>query len=223
MATNKKPTVSYALLADSHSESDQGKIDVFGVFTGVRVWATPAYRNCSLVVGLKDIPEGAFQLSIWLRAQGEKAASVRTLKGEASSAQAAKTIAIDIPLRLSSMGNHEVGVGIGGNIRGGVFWTPFEVRKREWPELPTGDALQEALNSSDVVTSSRAILKCDECGTEHILQKNLDPDAPIESPAEPFPEDGILICSECGEEHHVKDIEGQVTAQLGKSAQAGEE
>lgn len=223
MAGSSKPTVSYALLADSHSESDQGKIDVFGVFTGVGVWATPANRNCSLVVGLRDIPAGTFEISIWLRSAGNKAEHVATGQAESPESEHAKAIAIQIPLQLSGVGKHEVGVTIGESVRGDVFWVPFRVKKRKWPEPPTGDALREALDDPNVVSSARAILTCDECGTEHVLQKNLDPEEPIEPPAKPFPEDGVLRCPECGAEHHVKDIEGQVAAQLGESAQVGEE
>lgn len=223
MARSKQPTVAYGLLADSHSEADRGKIDVFGVFTSMKIWATPANRECSLVIGLRNVPESQFVISIWFRSEGDKAEKLGAVEADSGSTEFAKTVAFRVPLPLSGIGRHELGVTIGESVRGGVFWIPLRVIQRDWPQLPTGEELQDALDDPNVIDSVRAVIECDDCGKEYIFQKNLDPNASIDPPAEPFPEDGVLKCSECGSVHHVKDIEGQVTAQLGTAAQGGDE
>lgn len=67
MPQQKGPLVTFAVLADAHEIAEQGKIDCFGIFDIMRVWAVPAVREFSIVFGLSDVATGNATLSYWLK------------------------------------------------------------------------------------------------------------------------------------------------------------
>lgn len=216
----KTPEVAYAFVADGHKEGESGKIDVQGIFAELAIWATPAKREFSLVVGIRNVPSGETDFSLWIRRRGSPATQVGKIEIEADRAPEVITIAERTPIIFHDTGVHELGVSKGQSVKGpGTYWIPIGINLLPWPKIPTGEALQKLLKKPDVVRSARALLTCEKCGSTYIFQKDLDPNAELGEGAVPFPEEGRFQCTECGSVHYTRDIEGQVTSQLGKTTQ----
>ncbi len=219
---SRKPRVTFALLADGHKMGERGKVDCFGIFNSLGVWAVPARRECSVAFGIKDIPRGRLTLSFWLRRKGQKPRPLAKGDLTTDSPTHAANYANRIPLVISGLRAHEVGVCIGATIRrDNVLWTPLFIDMLPWPALPKGSRLQRALRDPQGLKAAKAVLKCTKCGIEYIFQANLDPDMLLDKGARPFPPDGKFKCPECDTVHHLKDIEGQALAHLAKTAEAG--
>jgi hypothetical protein len=59
-------------------------------------------------------------------------------------------------------------------------------------------------------------LTCQKCGHTMKLQARVDPNAPEEAGAMPWPENDKLKCPSCGTEHDLGDVRRQLEAQLGR-------
>ncbi len=218
----RNPRVTFALLADGHKMGERGKVDCFGIFTNLGVWAVPARRECSVAFGIKDMPKGRLIVSCWLRRRGQKPRRLAMGHLTIDSPTHAASFANRIPLEISGLGAHEVGVCIGATIRGSnVLWIPLLIHKLPWPVLPKGSRLQKALRDPQGLKAVRTVLKCGKCGSEYNFQANIDPDMPLDEGALAFPPDGKFKCPDCGVVHYLKDIEGQGLAHLAQTAEAG--
>jgi hypothetical protein len=219
---SQSPRVTFALLADGHKVGERGKVDCFGIFNNLGVWAVPARRECSVAFGIKDIPKGELIVSFWLRRKGQRPRSLAKGVLTIDSSAHAASFANRIPLVIESFRAHEVGVCIGTKIRGrNVLWTPLLIVELPWPALPKGSRLQRVLRDPQSLKAARAVLKCVKCDNEYIFQANLDPNMSLDEVARPFPPDGKFKCPECGTVHHLRDIQGQALAHLAQTAEAG--
>ena len=214
------PQITYAFVADSHKRSESGKLDVQGIFNSIGIWAAPARREFSLVVGIQDVPTGHTVYSLWFRRRGSRAQQLGKFEIDARKVPEILTVAERVPITFSELGTHEIGVAKGPSLKGArVRWIPINIHSFPWPDLPSGEELKRLLRKPDVVKAARALLTCEACGTTYIFQKNLDPTAELDEEALPFPETGEFRCPECDSVHYTRDIEGQVISQLGKSTQ----
>lgn len=196
---------------------EAGKIDCFGMFDILGLWATPARRECSVAFGLKNIPVGEIQISFWLRVAGKKAQRIGFGNLKTKAPGHSQILANRIRLAVEQFGTHQIGVAVGNVLSGkNALWIPLLVRELPWPSLPTGQELEKRLSDPHSIKSGRAVLKCEKCKTEYIFQINLDPEAPMPDGSLPFPGDGLFVCPSCRTTHHLKDVEGLVRSQLGK-------
>jgi hypothetical protein len=70
MARSRAARLTFAVISDSHKISDAGKVDAFGIFDTVNVWALPATRVYSFTVGIKDLPAGTTEVEVYRRVSG---------------------------------------------------------------------------------------------------------------------------------------------------------
>lgn len=216
MATKRTKPI-FVILADGHKVGDRGKIDCYGIFTSMGVWALPAARECSIAFSIRNVPKGNSTLSFWFRKSGQKAKRITNAKMHSTEAVQAGNYAHRIKLDITETGNLEFGLSVGRRLTGhNAFWTPLLVHTLPWPELPVGDDLHAILDDPHSIKSVRANLTCDKCQSEFTFQKDLDPSAELDKKSLPFPKNGVFRCTTCRKRHDLKDIEGQVLTQLGK-------
>lgn len=212
------PRVTTAFLADNHRESD-GKVDCLGLIAGVGIWAVPAAREYSLAIGFADLPGGRSEYTVWLRRGRQRAGQLADGYVETKAPLSAAIGAVRVALKLNATGRYEIGVRVGQRR---TFWVPFGVALRPWPKLPKGKALERALADPHTIKTGRVQIECKKCGAKYVFEVKLNPNAELAEDARPFPETGELRCRECRTLHHLKDIEGQTRAQLGKQFQPTE-
>jgi hypothetical protein len=220
--------VYLVVLADAHKRGEAGKVDLYGIFSTLRVWGVPTQRECSIAIGLKDVTPGVISLTMWLRKHGRKAAQVgnaqlqiRKTDGN-DEGRTCLVVAERIAIPIADVGDFEIGVSVGQQIRGGrAYWCPVVFDKLPWPILPEGVALERALRRPEVLKSVRAHVVCNKCKTEYVFQINLDPAAERDEGVRNFPKSGVFTCGKCKTKHHLRDIEGQALAQLAESANSG--
>lgn len=220
-----KPQISFAVLADAHKDAGNGKIDCFGIFDNVGLWAAPATRECSVVFGIRDIPAGPLEVSHWLRVQHAGRKAIKILQGHLNLESATRSVivATRIPLSIERVVPYELGVAIGEELRGqNALWIPLETKLFPWPAPLGKEELAKVLADPKSIKSARALLICSSCKNQYIFQINLDSASPIPADARSFPETGEFRCPECSTVHHLKDIEGQLRAQLGKQSPSSE-
>lgn len=214
-----KPKFTFAFLADAHKESAFGKTDAFGIFDVVNLWATPATRECSFVFGVRNLPPEGVHISCWMRilGAGRKAHKIADAEIKTSTASLSATSGFRLPLAISKVGLHEVGISIGHELgHGHALWIPLQVILLPWPAQPGGDDLRKLLADPHSIKSGRAVVVCRKCKSTYTFQVNLDPNAPIAADALPFPENGEYRCEKCNSVHYLKDIEGNLRSQLGR-------
>lgn len=209
-----KPSVASLVLADSHKAGANGKIDAFGLFNTVFVWALPTSRECSFIVGLENVPAGPLELRLWLRRPGKDAKTVGRIDATSSQESHSVMIAHRIPLQIAQLGRLRVGISVGD---GRVAWTPLLIEERPWPELPTGEALTRLLADPHAIKAARVELQCGKCHTKYVFEIHADPAAKPPKGVRRFPEDGKFRCPKCGTLHHLRDLEGRLRAQIGES------
>ena len=214
----KLPRVTTAVLADNHRKSD-GKVDCLGLIAGVGIWAVPATREYSLAIGFADLPGGPQEYSVWLRRGRQRAERLSDGQLETKVPLSAAIGAVRVAMKFNATGSYEIGVRVGQRR---TFWVPFGVALRPWPELPKGKTLERALADPNTIKTARVQVECRKCGAKYVFEVKLDPNAELAEDARPFPETGELRCRECRTLHHLKDIEGQTRAQLGKQFQSPE-
>ena len=207
--------LAFAVLADTHKQSDSGKVDCFGLFDTVRVWATPATRECSLAIGLADVLPGLTQLAVWLRKGKQRPQKMASMSLESTDSTHSAILAQRLHLVLKTPGRHEVGVQIGTKP---ILWIPLAVVLEEWPTALDGERLRQALADPNTLKAARAILTCRSCESSFVFEVHLNPEAPLSKGALAFPPKGVFRCPKCETVHHLRDIEGQLRSQLGKVA-----
>lgn len=216
MAT-QRPKPIFAVLADGHKIGNRGKVDCYGIFSSVGVWALPATRECSIAFGIKNVPKGKTPFTFWIRKSGQRARHMADGEMHTSEAIPVSTYADRIKLQLREVGNLEVGLAVGKRLSGhNAFWIPLSVHTLPWPELPVGSDLQNILDNPQSIKSVRAKLKCDKCESEYIFQVNLDATAKLSNEVRSLPKNGVFNCTKCNKRHELKDVEGQILTQLGK-------
>jgi hypothetical protein len=211
-----QPRVSFVVPADTHKIGAQSKVDCFGVFTTMGVWGLPALRECSVVFGLNNVPAGETTLSLWLRPSGRDVHRLADMKLESPASVVSTVNAFRAPFSLKASGAHDIGVGVGkSSLKAG--WATVFINVLPWPELPQGVELARALADPHTIKSTRAVVGCQNCSAEYIFQVNLDPSVPLPKGSLAFPTDGRFACKKCKTIHHLRDIEGQLRFQLGRS------
>lgn len=221
MPSQNQTKISFIVLSDNHRSDERGKIDCFGIFNIMNVWATPAHREFSFVFGLSDLSNNE-EMKIWLRDPNDKVIELATLK--ISQQDIDKTALFNIisarrfSVSLNSIGRHEVGMGLSKSPKDiNIHWVPLLVNLLPWPSIPNGDELTKILKDPHAIKASRAIVSCKRCKTEYIFEINLIPGATLSEGALPFPPNGTFSCTHCSMMHYLRDIEGQVRSQLGRS------
>ncbi len=217
------PRPTFAILADAHKVGERGKIDCYGVFDVVGVWATPATRECSIVFGVQNVPAGTTKLSLWLRTPGQKAVQLGTASIQAKDAARSIINAARIQLLFTQFGPYELGVAAGEtSVPRHALWIPLAASSLPWPSFPTGEELQKLLADPHTIKTARVQLTCNKCRTNYVFQVSLDPAKPLERGVLPFPGDGLFTCPKCRTIHQLKDLEGQLRAQVGRPASESE-
>lgn len=222
--TSRPAAIAFVLPADAHKRGQASKIDAFGLFTKVGVWALPATRDFSLIVGIDRLPLGESTLAIWHRPPTGKFARLGhgdiTHRDESA---ASSIVAHRVSLRIEAAGSHRLVAGLGRGIprpsgAGFNLW----VHELPWPEVLSGTDLERALADPSTLKGGRAVLECDGCNRKYTFEVYLDPNTSLGKGSLPFPESGVFICPKDGSKHHVRDIEGQIRNTLGRSASIGE-
>jgi hypothetical protein len=213
-----KSKVTFAVLADAHKVGDRGKVDCYGIFSRLGVWALPANRECSIVVGLAKIGEGPHEKVLWLRHGKDKSQRIGKIGLNAKEPVPSVVISTRIQFQIKHIGEHALGVSDGKqDSPSGAFWIPFNVHKLPWPEPLSGEALANALADTHSIARVGAEITCKKCQSRYKFEVVLDPKAKLSRGAKPFPASGKFRCSKCNQIHFLKDIEGQVRTQLGRS------
>lgn len=218
---SRKPKVAFAVLSDSHKPGVAGKIDAQGIFDTISIWGTPTTRECSLVFSVSSVPAGHTALGIWLRSP---ASGVKQLgKAELETPVALHSVVVGerIQFPVAAAGPHEVGVGIAGDSERSIRWVPLLVKLQPWVELPKGMDLKRLLADPHTIKALRAELRCGKCGAKYLFELQVDPTQPLSKNARPFPRTGSFKCPKCRTVHHLRDIEGRLRAQVGRSHRAG--
>lgn len=210
--------IAFAFLADAHKMTTHGKKDAIGIFTHLGVFALPATREFSIVLGVTEVAEGTYPLSFWLRHGRRRARKVAVGTLNSTVDAIATVLAERIKLSIDTLGGHSIGVCLGsGPHPTHAYWTPLHVEKLPWPEQPSGSELSRLLKDSSVIRGARAELVCNKCRKKYVFEVDLDPAKKPRRGVLRFPPDGQFECRTCGQVHFLKDVEGQVRSQLGKS------
>lgn len=212
----KAPRVVYAILSDSHKQGVNAKIDAFGLFSWINVWGLPATRECSITIGLRDVPPGTTRFRLWHKAPGAEPKDIGHGDVATNERAAGLIMAERIPLRFTTSGVHQIGVGLDGGSARSIHWTPVEVRAQELAPHPAGADLAKLLADPHSIKSLRAELLCKKCSTRHVFELHLDPSAPLSRGTHAFPPSGRFKCPRCGSTHYTRDLEGQLRSHLGR-------
>jgi hypothetical protein len=214
----KRPRITFVVLADAHKVGERGKVDCFGIFSEVGVWGLPANRECSVVYGLTNVQPGPIHMSLWLKSGQEKATRVSYGKVEFEQSTHAATFANRIPLQITQLGPHMVGLTLDSHeTPQRPVWIPFFVNQLPWPEQLSKSHLALALADAHTVKAATATLTCQKCETKYTFAVTLDPNATLPRGHLAFPESGSFKCRKCGTVHFLRDVEGQLRSQLGRS------
>lgn len=211
----KKPSTSFIFLADSHEESESGKINTQGIFNQIYVWATPTSREFSIVIGFSDVPKGLHNFKLVLVDPKGARSEIGEAGIEAEGFVPGVVKAERVTIEFKSPGGYRIGLIPEGKQRLNRY-VRFEVAMRQWPKMPRGEKLTRLLKAEDVIKSARVVFVCGSCKSEFTFQVNLDPKAPIPKETQEFPKDGVFECPKCGSIHHLKDVEGRLLSMLAK-------
>lgn len=219
-----KPKILLGLLADSHKTGPTGKVDAYGIFDKVFIWATPATREHSLVIRVSNLRSGQNSFDVIFETPSKKRVEVAAgnLNSETTSDETGIS-AIRIPLAFSEIGQHKLGIGFVDGSERSRFWIPLYVAELPWPPLPTGDELASLLKDPLSIKVVRAEISCPKCNTKHTFESYLDLGAKPSRGAKLFPASGRYKCLKCSSVIELRDIEGQLRSHLGKPAQRGGE
>lgn len=216
------PRISFAVLGDSHRVADSGKVDILGIFDTLTVWGFPAHRQFSVGIGVRDIGVGVHRVTYWVRRNRAKSEMVAEGQLDADQKLHSTIFAHRITVSLKGEGLHELGVVVGsGATARGAMWLPLNVVKTPWPSPPAGADLKAVLSDPHAIKAARATIDCGKCKRRYVFEVQLDPDAVRPSGSRAFPASGQFKCPECGTIHHLRDIEGQLLAQLGRVSSGG--
>lgn len=211
----KKPRVSFAFFSDAHKIGATGKLDCFGIFDTLRVWAVPATREFSIIAGFENLPEGETTFEVLLRGKRPER-KVGTMIVLAKQSVANVIAGERIKLTIRDIGQQEIGIKVADGRAARVLWLPLMVSKLPWPVLPSGEELKRILLDPRSIKAARAEFLCAKCDFKHLLEIQLDPDKPLSRGTSSFPADGKLKCGKCKTIQYVRDIEGQLLSHLGK-------
>ena len=212
------PRITFMLLSDAHKIGEHGKVDSLGIFTRLFVFGLPAIRESSLCFGFDNVEKGQYYFTVWLKHGRKKAKKFSEIKMETLKSREAVLFAYRVPFEIEALGDHSVGISLGRTARPNrAYWIPLNVSKLPWPELPVGEALQTALLDPHVIKRVQATIVCQKCSRKYVFEALLDTSLKASRGARVFPGDGRFECQKCNHPHFLKDIEGQLRSQLGKS------
>jgi hypothetical protein len=218
MKTTNPPKITFVILADAHKPSNNGKVDCFGLFTDLFLWAIPALRECSIAFGIKGVRKGHHELSVWLKHGREKAQKLSKVEVDATADSFSSIFAYRIPIPINHFGIHQIGISRGSSMSPkGVMWIPLRVGELPWPEPIEGDALAAILNDPTAIKRAKAVIQCPDCTRKFTFEARLDASAKATKGSRSFPANGEFTCSKCGRTIYLRDIEGQLRSQLGLS------
>ena len=135
--------VTFAVFADAANLSQEGKLNIMGVFDALQVGAIPAmHPRAHLVVHLKGTPADAGRHSVTLRWINPKGSELWTSTGELNVGQPpAGTMEMDLPLiaqidlPIDSAGHYRMTVSLDETQRAEV---PVQVRTVQVASPPPG-------------------------------------------------------------------------------------
>lgn len=213
-----RPKVAFVTAADAHKVGDRAKVDALGLFTTLGVWGVPAQRECSLIIGVDDLPAGNTPFSVWLRSPGGRSTQVGAGTITRVGGPGNRTLlAHRIHLVLARTGSYGLGVSLGSHkTPRNAAWFPLVVHDLPWPERPSPDRLAAALADPTTIKAVRVVLECRKCHRKYTFEIQLDPNAKLSRGSLPFPPDGTFRCPACDSVHHLRDVEGQLRSQLGR-------
>lgn len=220
---DKTSKVAYAILADGHRAGPMQKLDALGIFNRFLVFATPAVRECSLVVGLTRMPPGTSPPHrVVLRDPEGQEHQVAEFAMQVHESTTSSSTATRLQFQLHHLGEYRLGVGPSGGTSRSLKWFDFRVDPLPWPELPTGEKLTDLLADPNSLKFISAKLSCGKCAKSFTFGLSLDPEAKLPKGVRPFPREGRFKCAKCGNVLPLKDIEGLSRAQLVNQASRGE-
>jgi len=117
------------------------------------------------------------------------------------------------PQNLKKPGPYIVEARVDGILVGSTYFLLEKVEPR--PDYSAHE-LAKLLEDPKTVKKVRISFKCSKCSSEYAFQINLDPNAAIELPALPFPDENQFICPKCDTKHELKALKLQARELLGK-------
>lgn len=212
---SKETRVNFVLLADSHRTGKHGKIDSFGIFTNINIWAIPAIREFSIVFGIENVPAKRTIITVLLKKNEGRSRKIATGEMASGTPKVGSVTGLRITWTFKSTGKYKAGIRVGKK----HFWLPFQVTKQPWPERLTGKELASALADPNTSKVAQVQFTCRKCGRKHRFEVHLSPHAKRSKGSADFPPDGKFKCPKCKTIHHLKDFEGQLLSNLGRVIQ----
>lgn len=212
--TPAHPRVTGILFADAHKSGQRNKYDCFGMFTAMGVYGVPAKKEFSLIFRVDNPVLGDAPIGVFVGGPGETPKRVGAGVLGVSRADGVPAIAAHrLNLKLKKTGIYRVGITVGQTSRPSL-WVNLVVDLWDWPQLPSGDVLTQALADPNTVKVARAALRCGGCKESYVFEVRLDPESKLSKGAMAFPASGRFRCPKCRRIHHLKDVEGTLLSRL---------
>lgn len=202
-----------AFLVNSVKESDDKKIDGYGLISAFYSWGYPCDRSWVLLFSLFDLQVGMTSVKISIRHKRELAKrKVMTIHVDVS-AEGSTTIHYPLAYRFDKAGRYFIICEIEGSSK--KIIVPFDVITKEWPEFSQKE-INFGKDSQFIPHSLKANVNCSGCKEAYIFEESFLPDFEPGPGALSFPKLGEKECSNCGQLLFLKDIQGQIRASLKK-------
>ena len=214
---SKKPKRKYfgqlgsGILSDSAKESEQGKIDCYGVFTIFYAWGYPCSRSWNAVITIFKLPKGNTSLIITLKLKSRIIKSLATANIKSNEPNGVATIKIPLKYSFNEEGSYILEFSLRDSKN--KLYIPFEVRTKEWPVF-TEKEIEFAKGNPSIPQSLRANVHCNQCEHAYIFEETFIPDMEPKGGVFRFPESGKFDCLECDRVIELRDLQGQLRSSL---------
>ncbi|MEN6627928.1 MAG: hypothetical protein ABFD69_17010 [Candidatus Sumerlaeia bacterium] len=204
------PGFGGALLADSATQTDTGKVNLQGIFTMFLAWGFPCSRTWFLTFTAFDVPNYDTSVSIGVRKAGSSSISKLSNVKVSEGSKGPSTVSVQLRHRFNSAGRYELVCTFRKSVK--KLRIPFEVRCREWPEF-SEEEIAFSRKDSHIPMRIRANVQCKKCSHAYIFEEAVLQQK-SKGGIQRFPTNGRFKCEECGHTMNLLDIQGQMRASL---------
>ena len=200
-----------AILCNSTTKGEDGKISCTDVFTSFLAWGFPSSaRTWSIVFTLYNLPQGktsvVASIAKGVSGRGEKttlAAADVNHKGQ----NLGSIFSIPLTYQFESQGDYTILLQTPAS--DAKLIVPVRVIQIDWPEFSKKD-IQIIRSNANIPRSIRSVINCNGCSNPYIFEEVFIPEQPVSAGTHSFPGNGIFECESCGRLLHLRDIQGQV-------------
>lgn len=215
MSKTKAPFFGEAILCNSTSHGESGKIDSKGLFTSFLAWSYPtSNRNWHLIFGLYDFPGGVVEIKVTIThplALKENIIYDQAINLPKKRYQVGHLIDLDVNCEFEYEGYYQANISLRDfSITKSI---PLKVVTQPWPEF-TPNEIDYFLKTPSIPHKVRLVVVCSECSSSYIFEESALEESELSEGVYVFPSNGSFDCLKCGHKMNLRDIQGQMRKSL---------